>query len=761
MCAGSIADMPGKESSSKLTSIEGAERLAALYSYDILEPLPLGTLPQVALDDLTQLAAQLCQTPVSLVTVMDSEFQYFTSCFGVEMATAPLEKSLCSIVVAHGKPLIVPDTHADVRLEKHPAVIREGIRFYAGIPLITPEGYVIGTICVLDFVPRVMVRSQIDSLQALARQVMNQLQLRRTARKLEQVTHTLTAVSCGVAATVGDTFFASLVQHFTQALNVDYSYIALLSQDGSKNGLASEPADGLADGPGKHEYIKHGHMEALSVSHQGELVERFEYNLPGTPCEQILRKGSFGCYGRDLQALFPEVSMLVPLGIESYAAVPIRDVAGMPLGVLAIMDTKPLETPHLVESLLTLFSVRIATELERQRAESKQSELLMREYEARQQAETANRIKDEFLAVISHELRSPMHPIVGWSQLLRQGNLGPEKTKTALSVIERNALLQVKLIDDLLDISRILRGKLSLHRVPVRLSAVIIDALETVKLDIERKSIQLRWAVSSVVDTVMGDVGRLQQIVWNLLSNAVKFTPEGGQITVGLTAEEGFAKIQIIDTGKGISAEFLPNVFEHFRQEDYSTTRQFGGLGLGLAIVQRLVELHGGHVSVESLGEGKGATFTVKIPLMIREPELATVQPAMTQNDLKAFCVLVIDDEVDSREMTAMALTQVNANVITVASGSEALRLLHQGKLPDILISDIAMPEMDGYQLMETIRALPAEQGGNIPAIALTACAAEVDQQRALAVGFQHYLSKPININHLITMVGTLLLVDG
>ncbi|WP_445302141.1 PAS domain-containing protein [Microcoleus sp. LAD1_D3] len=390
-------------------------------------------------------------------------------------------------------------------------------------------------------------------------------------------------------------------------------------------------------------------------------------------------------------------------------------------------------------------------------AETELEQMLAQEQAAREAADRANRIKDEFLAVLSHELRSPLNPILGWSKLLQQGKLNAAKTTTALETIERNARLQVQLIDDLLDISRILRGKLLLTVLPVDLSNVISEALETVRLAAEAKAIQIYTKTLPSLGIVMGDAGRLQQVIWNLLSNAVKFTPHRGQVTVTLSVDGTHAEIQVTDTGKGIRSDFLPYVFEHFRQEDGAITRKFGGLGLGLAIVRQIVELHGGRVAVESQGEGLGAKFTVRIPLASRFHELPAIeQPSDSTGDLSGIHVLVVDDEADSRELVAFVLEQAGAIVTSVGSATKALQAFSQA-VPEIVVSDIGMPEMDGYMLMRHIRSLPVEQGGQIPAIALTAYAGEMDIKQAIAAGFQRHLAKPIDLDAVVAIVTELL----
>ncbi len=366
----------------------------------------------------------------------------------------------------------------------------------------------------------------------------------------------------------------------------------------------------------------------------------------------------------------------------------------------------------------------------------------------------ANRLKDEFLAIVSHELRTPLNPILGWSQLIATGKLDADKTAQGIEIIQRNAKLQSQLINDLLDVSRILRGKLDLKISAINLESIIRSAIATVQLAAEAKSIQIQTELDSNVGQISGDAGRLQQIVWNLLSNAIKFTPEAGQVTVKLKRIGTKAEIEVQDTGQGIAADFLPYVFERFRQAESATTRKFGGLGLGLAIVRHLTEIHGGTVSVTSPGEGNGATFRVQLPLIntltLKPADSNLVNEPVKANRLKGIKILVVEDEIDSRNILTFVLEQEGAEVIPVNSANAALQALNQS-LPDLIISDIGMPEMDGYTLITQIRALP--QGKNIPAIALTAYAGETDRQRSLDVGFHKYLSKPINIPELIDSV--------
>ncbi|MBW4528636.1 MAG: PAS domain-containing protein [Phormidium tanganyikae FI6-MK23] len=424
------------------------------------------------------------------------------------------------------------------------------------------------------------------------------------------------------------------------------------------------------------------------------------------------------------------------------------------------------DTPLRIVGVVSDISDRVQIEAER-------DESLRQEQAAREEAERANRIKDEFLAVLSHELRSPLNPILGWTKLMQSQQFSPEKTAQALATIERNAKLQAQLIEDLLDVSRILQGKMVLNIGSVNLVTIVEAAIETVRLAAEAKNIHIHTALDARCGTVAGDAARLQQIVWNLLTNAVKFTPQGGRVDVRLDRREGFAQIQAQDTGKGISPDFLPYVFDYFRQEDGATTRKFGGLGLGLALVRQLTEQHGGTVGVESAGEGQGATFTVRLPLqtLFSEPDQKPL-PATQTFGLNNANILVVDDEADMRTLMVAILEAEGAQVKAAASATEVLTILEQWQ-PDVLVSDIGMPEVDGYMLLHQVRrfeaakreSLPSEREGSIPAIrtkrnciaiALTAYAGELDQQRALSAGFQQHLAKPIEPERLVAAISTL-----
>jgi PAS domain S-box-containing protein len=402
---------------------------------------------------------------------------------------------------------------------------------------------------------------------------------------------------------------------------------------------------------------------------------------------------------------------------------------------------------------------------ERKIAEEERDRLLRNEQNARIEAERANRLKDEFLATVSHELRTPLNAILGWSRMAQSSQPADETVKRALEIIIRSAKTQNQIIEDILDVSRIITGKIRLNMRRVDLSRIIEAALDTVRPALEAKNIRLTTGYDLVAGSVVADPDRLQQIVWNLVSNAAKFTPENGQIEVTTGKVENYAEITVRDSGMGISPEFLPYVFDRFRQAEGGTNRKYGGLGLGLAVVRHLVELHGGNVSVHSEGVGKGAIFVVRLPLVpVQSEVIELISPSkrfvsfedfdLPHMILLGLSVMIVDDEADSRELVRVVLSQYGAQVMLAASAREALEQLRK-TVPDILISDIGMPEMDGYELIREVRSHPPTAG--VKALALTAYAREEDQQAALSSGFDAYLSKPVEVSELIKTLADLL----
>ena len=444
-------------------------------------------------------------------------------------------------------------------------------------------------------------------------------------------------------------------------------------------------------------------------------------------------------------------------GYLRYEDLPLQTAKGEPREVEFVSNVYQEDGRQVIQC-----NIRDITD--RRQRDEERGLLLKREQAAHAEADDANGIKDEFLALLSHELRTPLTSILGWSDLLMDGRLDEVASKRALETIGRNARAQRQLIDDLLDISRIITGKMRLEVRPVELGLLIEIAVDAVRPAADARNIHLRTILDPLTNPISGDPQRLQQIIWNLLSNAIKFTPKGGSVEVRLQRIESHIELAITDTGQGIGPEFLPHVFDRFRQSDSSSTRRHGGLGLGLSIVRQLVELHGGSVTALSRGPGQGTTFKVVLPLMsvhhlpggadltdLIRPKL----PAPSQLSLKDIRVLVVDDEPDARELITAVLAGRGAEVVAVDSSANALAELARQPF-DVLVSDVGMPKMDGYALIEKVRQLPAERGGKIPAAALTAYAGAQDRINSLQAGYESHLAKPVEPAELVMMVANL-----
>jgi PAS domain S-box-containing protein len=461
------------------------------------------------------------------------------------------------------------------------------------------------------------------------------------------------------------------------------------------------------------------------------------------------------------------------LPVTSYLAVPVTSRAGEVVGGLFFGHPEPRVFTARHEMIVSGLSAQAAIAMdnarlyETSRREREQAESAAEENERLyRETQEANRLKDEFLAMLSHELRTPLTAILGWAHMLRTGQFDDSNVTSAYETIERNARAQAQLIDDLLDVSRIITGKLRLDMRAVNPNAFIESAIEAVRPGAESKGVRIQKIMDTGVATVSGDPVRLQQVVWNLLSNAVKFTPRGGLVQLRLSRVNSHVEIAVSDTGQGISTDFLPHVFDRFRQADQKITRQHGGLGLGLSIVRHLVELHGGTVRADSEGEGRGATFTVMLPVApvyVKTDAGERVHPAARETlpaydcpeRLDGLKVLIIDDERDTLEMLRIGLTHCGADVTVFSSAVEALEAL-SSSTPDVIISDIGMPDMDGYEMMRKIRGLPAESGGRTPAVALTAYARTEDRLHALRSGYQMHVPKPVELAELVAVIASL-----
>ncbi len=402
----------------------------------------------------------------------------------------------------------------------------------------------------------------------------------------------------------------------------------------------------------------------------------------------------------------------------------------------------------------------------RKEAEEERAALLIRERDARQHAEEADRLKDEFLATLSHELRTPLTSILGWASMIRNGEVEGASATRAIETIERNARAQARLIDDLLDVSRIITGNLRLDLHPLNVAPIVEAAIDALRPTADVKGIQLRTETLSGDCLVKGDPNRLRQVIWNLLSNAIKFTQRGGVVAVALKCAGGTVRLTVADTGEGISAEFLPYVFDRFRQAEGSISRKQGGLGLGLAVVRHLVELHGGSIRAESGGIDHGSVFTVDLPLAQERRDPARAEERKREVErrrsrrgsirLDGVHVLLVEDDEDSRKLLGTMLKRYGARVTATKSAADAFRAV-AGEVPDLLISDIGMPDEDGYEFIRKLRALPPDQGGRMPAIALTGYASRKDRERALEAGYQQHIAKPIEQTEMIAAIAALI----
>ncbi len=459
---------------------------------------------------------------------------------------------------------------------------------------------------------------------------------------------------------------------------------------------------------------------------------------------------------------FPRAPVAAREGLRGAFGFPIK-LGDDVLGVVEFFSPEVRKPDDELLKMVAGIGGQIGQFTERKRAEGRLAELLDSERAARSEAEKANRLKDEFLATLSHELRTPLNAVIGWARMLGSGRLDQDSSKHALEVIERNAWAQKQIIEDILDVSRVITGKLQLNFTPVDLITIVDAALDAVRPAMEAKDIKIETVIDSSLRLISGDPDRLQQVVWNVLSNAAKFTPAGGKVEISVAQNNARVEIKVKDSGPGIDPTFLPHVFERFRQADGSTTRMHGGLGLGLAIVRHLVELHGGTIGVDNRDDAPGAIFTVRLPLPSGELSAEAMRTAASTfkeaqselPELQGLRILVVDDETDALDLISVELAQHGASVTGVASADEALQALANKKF-DVLISDIGMPGTDGYDLIRQIRKQESGTQKPIPAVALTAYARVQDRMRAILAGYSTHVAKPVEANELVTVVASL-----
>jgi PAS domain S-box-containing protein len=680
-----------------------------------------------------------------LARLLDAQF-YFNYTVGPEPDTLTLESSagltpeereqfsrlrfgefLCGTVAAEGRALVVEDVQQSGDPLTAGARAR-GIQAYAGFPLVA-HGRLIGTLAVASTRRARFDADELKLIETVARQVAAATERSRLMAERGRLLHALE------------------VEHATleQVLQQMPAGVSIVDAPGGRRLYSNREAERLLGHPlhldgGYTGYARYGAVHADGREYAAEEYPTVRSLLRGEVIrdeEMIYRRGD---------------GALTTLSVNS---TPVRDSAG-----------------RIVAAACVFTDIT-----ERKRAEAEREQLLARERAARAEAEAANRMKDEFLGVVSHELRTPLSSILGWSRILNTQQLDEAKRRHALDIIQRSARTQAHLVEDLLDASRIITGKLHVEMRSADLAQVARAALETVRPAAEAKSLKLTLADDGEEWCVLGDAARLQQVVVNLLSNAVKFTPPGGRVAVELKKAGGGgkdtphsppsdrrARLTVRDTGKGISAEFLPYVFERFRQADASSKRAAGGLGLGLAIVRHIVETHGGEVFAGSEGEGRGAQFTIELPLATgkageecgeEQRAAPNPEPRTPHPELAGARVLVVDDDADALEVMALILRQAGAEVVTAATAATALSALKSWR-PDALLSDIGLPDHDGYDLIAQVRALTEREGGRTPAAALTAYARPEDRARTLAAGFQTHISKPVEPRELVTVVRAL-----
>jgi signal transduction histidine kinase/CheY-like chemotaxis protein len=659
-------------------------------------------------------------------------------------------------------PMVFEDVEREPMLAGRLEALREqGIRSILAVPL-RIHGEASGTITFYYRSPRKFSNAEIKVASALgnlaasaittAELYEEQSRLREEAQQAEAHSAFLSEVSAVLASTLDYETTLKNVANLAVPDFADWCVVDLVGADRQVSRLVVAHSDPSREGL-LREFQEHYPFDPDETAGVANVLRTGRSELYTHITDEMIEAGA-----RDEEHL----RLLRQFNLKSAMCVPMV-ARGRTLGAITFVSSSG-------RRLYERQDLELAEELARRAALAADNALLYSEaQQARIEAETASRIKDEFLATISHELRTPLNAILGWAGMLRRSSLDDAELKRAIEIIERNAKSQSQLIEDLLDVSRIITGKLRLDVRPVELPPIIEGAVDVVRPSAEAKGVRLEVILDPDPGLISGDSARLQQVVWNLLSNAVKFTPKGGRVQVRLERIQSHMEITVSDTGYGISSEFIPYVFDRFRQADSSYTRKYGGLGLGLAIVRHLVELHGGTVEAYSSGEGQGATFKVSLPMMIAhdrgrsQPEARAIeQPGQAGESLlerppalEGLRVVLVEDEPDARELVKVLLEECGAKVNAVASAAEALETIQSWK-PDVLLSDIEMPGEDGYTLIRKVRSLAPDQGGLVPAIALTAHARGEDRLRALATGFQSHVAKPIRVDELLVVIASL-----
>jgi signal transduction histidine kinase/DNA-binding response OmpR family regulator len=591
------------------------------------------------------------------------------------------------------------------------------------------------------------VERRTAQLETANRELENEILVRKQSEERLATEHAITRTLAD--ALNPETAVPAILRTFCEHMKAEICCLWLLNDSGDKLSCTHFEISGTADS--YTAFIKETRRRSLSRG----------IGLPG----HVWKKNAPVWLPNTVRGeKFPRASFAASAGLHSAIGFPIK-INREFHGVIEFFTRRPLLPDQPLLNMLEAIGSEIGQFIQRKRVEADRESLLMREKALREKAEIASRLKDEFLATVSHELRTPLNAIIGWGQILQSGKLAPDKQEDALKTIFRNAKTQAQLINDLLDTSRLMTGNLLLNLSPTPVIPVVEAAMDAVRPSAEAKDITFSTAYHAEVESLTCDPQRLQQIIWNLLTNAVKFTPNGGEVGIRLEQTDDTLQIIVADNGEGIDPDFLPFVFERFRQADSSSTRKHNGLGLGLAIVRHLAELHGGSVSVTSEGAGKGAVFTVTMPLSlittdapvkaIKEKTNGHKSHEPSRTALSGIRVLIVDDDADTCEMLTFALSLLGAEAQASYSAAEAFASLTDWK-PDILLTDINMPDEDGYSLVNRLRTLTPKNGANIPAIALTALARPEDTEQALNAGFQLHLSKPVDIEELAEAISNL-----
>ncbi|MEO8876460.1 MAG: ATP-binding protein [Polyangiaceae bacterium] len=684
-----------------------AARLRLLDDYGVMD-----TAPDPVLDEIVALASAICETPIALVSLVDDTRQWFKARVGLEAQQTPRDVAFCAhVIVADDDGVFaVPDARTDPRFSENPLVKGDpNVVFYAGAPLTVEGGAKLGTLCVIDTKPHQLTAVQEQALTTLSKLVVKHLQYRRELAEGLASEARLAAV----LTSIGDAVVATDREGQVTFLNPVAERLM---------GWSSAEATG-----------KNIHDTLNLIQEQTRETAR-------NPLDRALAEGRMiGIANHTL--LVRRDGTEIP--IDDNAA-PVRNVNGLVTGAVLVFRDITEERTIMTERAKLFDEQRVA----------------------RENAEKATHAMDQFLATVSHELRTPLNAILGWTRLLQSEQIQETQRAKALATIERNAVAQAQLINDLLDVSRIISGKMRLDLVPVELVSVVEAALDVVRPAAAAKDVALRALIDPGASHVTGDSARLQQVTWNLLSNAVKFTPKGGHVEVQLVRVESFIELAVTDNGAGIAADFLPHVFERFRQADGASTRSNSGLGLGLAITKNIVELHGGTIRVESAGLGKGASFIVRLPMssvraedarrrVADHPKVEGELPFDCPPEIVGLKILVVDDEEDAREMLVTMLRQCHALVESAGSVAEAM-ITFERELFAVIISDLGMPSEDGYSLIKRVRTSAAPKASRTPVVALTAYARAEDRTRALRAGFNSHVAKPIEPSELLAVIASL-----